>query len=172
MLIVSFMLNNVNAQRIAMIKSAEKSPDFLKEQKIAEATSVGVKSYKFNNININARRDFIVKYKDVNNASWYYTEGGFVAKFTSGETATAVTYNSNGEWLYTIKSCDEKNMPKDVRAVVKRTYYDYYIVNVEEIKVPLKDNSIFLVYVQDATSIKVLRVYDGEMEVLHDYTRG
>src|SRR5690349_8441022 len=94
MLIVLSTINNVNAQQIAMNKSAEKSPDHLKEQKIADETSVGAKSHKLNNININARRDFIVKYKDVNNASWYYTKGGFVAKFTSGEAATAVTYNS------------------------------------------------------------------------------
>ena len=132
----------------------------------------GNNSLRLNNVNIKAMRDFIDRYKDVNNASWYKVDNGFVAEFKTLYAVTTVTYKKNGKWLYTITSYSEEHLQEDVRALVKSTYYDYDIVNIQEIKVPLKDSNIYLVYIQDATSIKVLRVYNGEMEVIHDYIRG
>jgi hypothetical protein len=134
--------------------------------------STGAKNLKLNDINISAMRDFIGRYKDLNSVTWYKEKGGFIAKFTSGEIATSVTYKINGEWLYTISAYSETAMPERVRGLVKSTYYDFNIVHIKEVRVPRKDNAIFLVYIQDATTIKELRIYNGEMEVLHDYVRG
>jgi hypothetical protein len=165
------ILNQANAQQVAVNYTSGKHFKTA-NNKVVNAASVSTKNNMFNNINMSAMRDFTTKYKDVNNASWYEANGGYVAKFTAGEATTTVTYKKNGEWFYTITGYSEKKMPKEVRALVKSTYYDYTIVNIEEIQVPNKDNNIFLVNVQDATTIKVIRVCDGEMQVLHDYTKG
>ena len=133
---------------------------------------VGNKNLKLNNISMKVMRDFLLRFNNVNNATWYKEEGGFIAKFTTGTIATSVTYKKDGQWLYTISSYDEKEMPEDIKALVKNEYHDYSIVNIRAVQVPRKDSTIFLVYIQNATNIKELRVCDSEMEVLHDYIRG
>ena len=136
-----------------------------------EAT-VETRNLMLNNINLHAIRDFMNRFKEVSNEKWYGVEGGFVAKFKAGNIAAMVTYRKNGEWLYTINSFDQELMPEEVRLLVKQTYHNYDILHVKEIEVPKQDSPIFLVYIQNTTTIKILRVQDGQMEVLHDYKRG
>lgn len=136
-----------------------------------EAT-VETSNLMLNNINMHAMRDFINRFKEVSNEKWYGIEGGFVAKFKTGNMVTMVTYRKNGEWLYTINSFDQELMPQEVRLLVKQTYSNYDILHVKEIEVPKQDSPIFLVYIQNTTTIKILRVQDGQTELLHDYTRG
>ncbi|TKK71543.1 hypothetical protein FC093_00515 [Ilyomonas limi] len=145
---------------------------FLNNMPVAYRSSEGAKNVRLNNINIQVIRDFINNYKEANNEAWYSTGDAFVAKFSIGRVSTTVTYKKNGEWLYTIKNYFENDMTKELRTLVKSSYYDYQIVKIEEIEVPRKERSIFLIYVQDTKKIIILRVYDGEMEVLHNYTRG
>jgi hypothetical protein len=145
---------------------------YMEDTSAVYESSVGTSSLKLNNINMHVMRDFLYRFKDVNNEKWYGIEGDFVAEFSIGNVATMVTYKKNGEWLYTINSYDEKMVPEEIRALVKRAYKSYDIVHVKEIDVPNQDNPIFLIYLQNATSIKILRVCEGEMEVLHDYIRG
>jgi len=175
MLVILILLGTIivaDAQPIAMSYTPDKYTAYLKDNNIVHVPSLVTKSDMLNNINIHALRDFMLKYNEVSNASWFGVEGGFVAKFTANEATTTVTYKKNGKWLYTISSYDEMKMPKDVRALVKSTYYDYNIIIIEEIQVPQNDNNIYLIKVLDAKTIKILRVSEGEMQVLYDYIRG
>jgi len=171
-LIPLFVMCNVNAQQTAMSKSAEKNPELLKNVMIADEPTITSKISKLNKVRLHALNDFNSKYKSVTDASWYQTANGFVAKFNSSNAAATVAYNNNGKWLYTFRTYDEKNMPNDVRSLVKSTYYDYSIMNIKEIEVPREDSKTFLVYVQDTNNIKVLRIHEGVMEVLQEYSRG
>jgi hypothetical protein len=81
-----------------------------------------------------------------------------------------VFYDKKGYWDATIKYYDEKKLPPDVRAIVKSTYYDYSITSVQEIQ---KGNKIvYLVHMQDATTLKSVKVCDGEMEVIAEFNKG
>jgi len=163
------MLRNSDAQLVAKNATPAKYFTFTIDSnsvpKIAD-------SYKLNNISIRATRDLLSRYKNAGNTLWYKVDNGLIAKFVSGEKSLTITYTSAGRWLYTITGYDEKSMPKEVRSIVKRTYYDFDIVHVAEVQVPDTKSHIYLVYVQDAEQINVLRICDGEMQVLYDYTRG
>ena len=78
-------------------------------------------------------------------------------------------YNKKGRLLYTIDYYGEKGLPVAVRSIVKSEYYDYAIVSVEEVKVD--GRQIYLVDMQDATTIKTVRVEDGEMAVVKSLVR-
>jgi hypothetical protein len=146
--------------------------ELLEDTATVNEPSEGNNNLRLNNINIHVLRDFLDRFKDINNEKWYVVEGGFVAKFNNGNIATLVTYKKNGEWLYTINSYNEKLLPEEVVIPVKEAYNGYKILHIKEINVPKQDSAIFLVYIQNATTIKILRVCDGEMEILHDYIRG
>lgn len=165
-------LNNANAQ-LAMNSSYDKDFKTLQPTNMVGSNFTGNDKRILNNINLKAVRNFIKRYSATTDAKWYTADdGGFIAKFTEDSVQNIVAYNSAGNWMHTIKRYYEKDMPQNVRAVVKRTYYDYTIVGVEEITDPENENTIFLVYVQDATTIKILRVCNEEMDVLHNYKRG
>jgi len=79
-------------------------------------------------------------------------------------------YNKKGRLLYTIDYYGEKGLPVAVRTTVKSEYYDYSIISVEEVKV--QGRHIYLVDMEDAATIKTVRVEDGEMELVRSLVRG
>jgi len=91
------------------------------------------------------------------------------ANLVSAQTTRAF-YDKKGRVRFTISYYSEKELPCEVRAVVKPEYYDYAILSVEEVK--LNGKSIYLIDMQDSTTIKTVRVADGEMELVRSLNRG
>jgi len=52
--------------------------------------------------------------------------------------------------------------------LVKSRYYDFKILVVYEIK---HDNTVYILKMQDAATLKTLRIADGEIEIIADNTR-
>src|SRR6476619_1196165 len=98
------ILTRANAQQIAMNIPVENNSALLKENKIPHEPSTITGESSSKKVNLHAQKDFALKYKNVNNASWYVLEGGAIARFMSGDITTSVIYNKNGGWLQTI-SC-------------------------------------------------------------------
>jgi hypothetical protein len=121
-------------------------------------------------INPRAVKDFQKSFKDITNAEWSRIDDGYIAAFTMGSVQTRVDYNRNGSWLHTIRYYEEKKLPREVRDMVKSVYYDYAILNV--IEVNFGDQPVYMVYLQDETHLKAIRVYDGEMKEVQNYVRG
>ena len=120
-----------------------------------------------------AVKDFIKRYSTATNVKWFTADdGGFIAKFNESSVQNTVAYNKAGNWVHTIRRYYETDMPKDVRAIVKSVYYDYAILRIEEITGTKHNSLVFVVHVQDATTLKILRICDNEMDVLHEYKRG
>jgi hypothetical protein len=114
-------------------------------------------------------RAFTKSYKNVYGESWEKNNGGFSAKFTSNGIACLVYYSPNGKWQGSLKSYAEDKMPTEIRKTVKSEYYDYSITLVQEVETPESEQvPTFIVHLEDKTSIKQLRIHDGEMEVWKD----
>lgn len=122
-------------------------------------------------INARALKNFQKTFTGVTNTEWSEIEGeGYVANFTDGSVRTIVAYNLKGNWLHTIRYYDEKKLAPAIRHIVKSTYYDYTILQIAEVS--FSDQTVYMIYVQDETYLKTIRVFDGEMEVVQTYTRG
>lgn len=122
-------------------------------------------------INLKALKDFQKSFKSATNASWYAaSDGGFIASFKENDVQNSVAYDKKGNWVYNIKRYAEKDLPKDVRAEVKSTYYDFNITHVEEVLI--NDQTIYIVHMEDATQMKTLRVSDGEMQEIENLIKG
>jgi hypothetical protein len=129
---------------------------------IAEITSV-------NELNQKASRDFKKTFKDVNTEKWYSIKNGFLAEFSLNSTKNRVVYDKKGNWKYTVSYYEEKNLPAEIRAIVKPVYYDYTISRVEEIHA--NDQIIYIVHVQNDSSLKTLRICEGEMDLIEDFPK-
>jgi hypothetical protein len=137
-----------------------------------EVLSTGTVRENMKDITIKAVREFIKKFGSVQNVTWHKNDGGFVAEFMNDSVQTMVGYKSDGSWNYILKRYAEKKMSRDLRRLVKSTFFDYAIMEVTEITLPYsEDNIIYRVMIKNEDNFKILRIYNGDMEIAGDYTR-
>jgi hypothetical protein len=117
-----------------------------------------------------AARDFAERYPDIE-GKWFAAKNGFVVRFYQDSINSRAAYDMRGNWVYTIKVYDESKMPKAVRHLVKGTYYDYTITQIEEIDRP-NELKIYLVHMCDSTTWINVQVRDGEMAVAEEFKKG
>jgi len=122
-------------------------------------------------VNAKAIKDFASKFGQGLNETWYKISDGFVSNFKVDGFANRVFYDTKGRWRYTVKSYGEKKLPRDIRSIVKSTYYDYTIKLVEEVQ--SADNLVYIIHQEDEKTIMNIRVSkDGDMDILEQFTKG
>jgi len=123
-----------------------------------------------NDIHIRAIRDFRNNFRDVDNETWNVVKLGFTAYFKQDHIGNWVYYDRKGNWLYTMRSYEEDKLPRNIRAQVKSTYYDYSIGVVREIR--SKSGITYVVHIEDKNGFKQLRIdEEGGMDVILDADR-
>jgi hypothetical protein len=166
-LAVFTVANNANAQ-IAIGSNAlnnEVSPTSLSTGKGEESSSAS------NTISTRAMNDFKKTFEGVTDATWYTTDDkGYIARFNKDQVQTMVAYDHKGRWHHTIRYYGEKQLPRDVRSIVKSSYYDYAILGVTEVF--YNDQTIYMVNVQDDTRLKTIAVFNDEMQEIRSLVRG
>jgi putative heme degradation protein len=90
---------------------------------------------------------------------------------SANKTETQV-YDKKGKLVYSVYRYDATELPADVKSLVRSEYYDYDIAGVEEVQTPGDASSIYFVYVQNDSKLKIVRVYNGETELVKEYKRG
>jgi hypothetical protein len=119
-----------------------------------------------------AVKDFVNTHKNVKGESWMKTKDGFSVRFNSDDVRTTIYYDKKGNWAGSIKIYGEEKMLRDIRHLVKSTYYDYNIVYAQEIETTDSDGlPTYVICVDDKTKIKMIRICDGEMSVWKEYTK-
>ncbi len=73
-------------------------------------------------------------------------------------------FTKKGRLVYHMIFGNEKQMPADIRTIVKSKYFDYAISST--LKVNIDDKSAWIINIEDANQFFVLRVVDGVMDVL------
>ena len=113
-------------------------------------------------ISTKAVKDFTKNYRKADKANWFIIKDGYLAEFKEDGIKTKVYYNPKGTWIGNVRSYLEDKLPRNIRHLVKSTYYDYKINYVQEITVD--KNTAYLVKIEDGAFFKTLRIRDGEME--------
>ncbi len=123
------------------------------------------------NINVRAYKDFQVRYNEADNVMWYYDpKAGFECYFLKDGYGDRVIYDKNGRWQYSLIMYGEENLPRDIRASIKSTYFDFDITLVEEIQMP--GGIEYVVYLVDKSNIQILKVNsEGEIQILQELVR-
>lgn len=164
------LLNKADAQSLAKNTLVVESKSLSAAMKLTEDSKSEFADVAYaNDVNQKATRDFKKTFKDVNNEKWYQIKNGFLAEFSLNTSKTRVVYDSKGNWRFTVSYYDEKSLPADIRAIVKPVYYDYTIARVEEVHAD--DKTIYIVHVQNESSLKTLRICEGEMDLIADFPK-
>jgi len=120
-------------------------------------------------INIKALKKFKKDFPGNTNDIWAKTNNGYVVRFTSNTVQNWAFLTRHGNCQISMRYYTEKELPASVRNQVKSTYYDFSITSVKEIS--NNKSTAYLVTIEDETTWKIIRVVDGEMDVLEEYTK-
>ena len=114
-------------------------------------------------VNVRAKRDFDRSYKKIPDVKWFNSENGSFASFISDGTHTKVVYDTKGRRAYAIVSYIEAKLDRNVRALVKSTYYDATIIGIHQFEFDHKTVYVIKMLDQQSTPL-TLQVSDGQME--------
>jgi hypothetical protein len=113
-------------------------------------------------------KDFILRYDDVSYARWMTDGKGSTMYFVKDGFHNRAVYDLRGTWKYSLIYYDEARMPREVRKVVKREYYDFGITAVQEVQTEV--GNAWFVHLEADGDCKIVKVYmDGEMETVEEF---
>lgn len=74
-----------------------------------------------------------------------------------------------GNWHCTLNAFGESKLPPDIKDKVKSKYYDFNIL----VAYPIEYESgiIYIIKIDSATKLKILKILNGEIEVAGDYVK-
>ena len=131
---------------------------------------MGTYSPDAKNINAKAIKDFQGRFNGASNTMWFTDDNGFVSYFVKDGYGNRAFYDKKGRWQYSLLFYGEDKLPRDIRATVKSTYFDFAITLVEEVQTT--EGMAYLIHVEDKSNIKILRVSkDGEMDIMQELTK-
>ena len=114
------------------------------------------------NVSAKVNKSFSQYFKGATHQRWYQLEKNFLVKFIQNDQENRALFTKNGSLVYHISYGAEKNLPSDVRGLVKSTYYDQSITRV--LKVNQDKRNIWVISLEDAKDYVMVRVEDMEME--------
>ena len=152
--------NNVSAQRAA----SGPSIDVASIKALIAFNNPGDENKSMSTANAHPRAiEFLQKkFKGVNDAIWYKSNGCYFASFVYDSVQTRVDYNKNGRWMETLRYYSENKLPKNITDMVKETYRKYSLTGVTEISFDYAE-PVYLLHLQGDNQIKMVGVYHGEM---------
>jgi hypothetical protein len=116
-------------------------------------------------ISKDAQRGFSSRYKGITAMDTYpLKDKSILFRFYSNGKLYKAFFSKSGVWLHTVCSYEEAGLPREVRSLVKRTYYDLAITFVDEVETPGAD-PVYRVQLQDDKKIVIVKVCGDEMEV-------
>jgi len=123
-------------------------------------------------INPKAVKNFTRAYKNVTTETWLKTKDGFAARFVVDGIRTTILYDNKGRWMGVVKNYTEEKLSAEIRHIVKSKYYDFAIFYVDELQT-IESGGVptYIVHLEDKHSLKLVRVFDGEMEVWRDFVK-
>ncbi len=109
-----------------------------------------------------ALQSFMQLYQNSESVSWAKNNKSYLVTFNQDNKKYRVVMGENGKLIYSICYMQEKDMPFDVRKIVKTVYYDYAINVALQVK---QDNrSIWVILLEDSNTYLTVRIENGEME--------
>jgi len=122
-----------------------------------------------NNVNKKIARHF-KKIYNASNVKWYQLDDNrFLAKFSSGETSSAVLFDRKGDIIYSINFCFEKQVPDKIKTLVLKKYDGYIITSAA--KLLQDDREIWVVKLAGKSDYIAATVEDGEIEEIENFKK-
>lgn len=130
------------------------------------------KTIGINPVNSKALKSFNKLY-NVENAKWSEGKECITAIYTSNDVENYIYFDKKGHWTGAMKIYKENKMPADIRKIVKREYYDYKILLVQEVETVVNIHfPTYILTIEDEKNIKQIRIQNRDMDVYEEFKRG
>jgi hypothetical protein len=118
---------------------------------------------------VRATRDFWKRVGESKDERWYKLSHGYMAQYTEGAIQARYVYDHKGMLRYSLLTYSEKELPADVRKLVRSSYYDFTISWVKELN---EDQTrVYIVHLDDSVSFKEIAVQDGEFREIASFAK-
>lgn len=114
-------------------------------------------------------KKFTKQYGNCTSATWTKDNMGFVVWFTSNGIQNRVFLTKHGNYQGSIRYYTEKDLDAAIRHQIKSMYYDFAITAVQEVQ--YGSETVYLVTIADATTLKVLRVKANQLDVWEEHQK-
>jgi hypothetical protein len=101
-------------------------------------------------------------FTEAENPGWYEINKKYLVKFMTYDKANRALFTKKGHIIYHISYGYEKNMPEEPGRQIKAAYPDHEIT--KAIKVRQAGREVWVINLEDAKSLVILRVEEEEME--------
>jgi hypothetical protein len=108
---------------------------------------------------------FASLFKGAEAPKWYKAaDQNYVVDFIMNNQVNKAEFTKKGSLVYHMAFGNEKQMPADIRTIVKSKYFDFTINST--VKITYEEKSAWIVNIEDADHFLVVRVVDGVMDVV------
>ncbi len=131
------------------------------------ASSVKSDNFKLASVSASerAKAHFKENYAEVQNVAWYTApDNSIYCIFHRENTVDRVFYDSRGYWQFTLVSYLPSELKMNIRQQISDQFEGYRITYVNEIQ-SAYDEPIYMVNIENAGNIKVLKVTGDDIEV-------
>ena len=161
------------ATSVAQTNSLAGEETSIKEQVMRYATSDAINNSATHAIptdavSAKALRSFKNFFKEGNNPAWYSLGKNYMAEFQQGSLFCRALFAKDGFMLYALSFGSEESLPAAVRRIVKSNYVDYAIGRT--VKVTADGQTVWLVNVEDANNLVIVRANDQSFDELAHYS--
>jgi hypothetical protein len=114
-------------------------------------------------------RNFWKMFGESKNEKWFSTPELSIAEFQEKGVTYKVVFDKKGNWCYTLKQYGEKELPVEVRGLIKSSFYDYPIEWVKEVNE--SQRVVYFVHVENDREWQTVLVEDGQLAVADRHSK-
>jgi hypothetical protein len=107
-------------------------------------------------------KSFSTYFNEAENPRWYKANKNYLVKFMIYDEENRALFTKRGHMIYHISYGYENNLPDEIYKQVRTAYFDYDITRA--IRVNEADRIIWVVNLEDASTIIIARLENGELE--------
>ena len=108
-------------------------------------------------------------FPDALDAQWFRLSKKYLVRFMMTDQQNSTLIKNNGRIVYHIAYGYEKDLPSDVRMIVRTHYPDFSITTA--IAIDEQDRKIWVVNLQDKHKLILVRIEAGELEEVGNYNK-
>jgi hypothetical protein len=108
-------------------------------------------------------------FPDALDAQWFRMSKKYLVRFMMTDQQNSTLIKKNGQIVYHIAYGYEKDLPTDVRMIVRTHYPDFSITTA--ISIEEQGRKIWVVNLQDKKKLILVRIEEGELEEVSNYNK-
>lgn len=108
-------------------------------------------------------------FPDALDAQWFRMSKKYLVRFMMTDQQNSALMKTDGQIVYHIAYGYEKDLPSDVRMIVRTHYPDFSIT--KAITVKEQDRTIWVVNLEDKKKLILARIEEGELEEVGNYNK-